>query len=359
VFSSEYLLFWENKIGLSINDLSYQKSLHHWINDGLMALFFLLIGLEIKREIISGELSTYQKAILPILAAFAGMVFPAILFLSVNISEPTVSGWGIPTATDIAFSLTVLSLIKGVPKSLRIFLIALAVADDIGAIILIGVFYSANINIFYCFASAIILSILLLMNRKGINKLSYYLILGLLLWQMIINSGIHPTIAGVILAFTIPYDKDSHTSPLHRLEEVLNKPVSFFILPLFALSNTGIILGSDFLHGLTTPDSIGIFLGLCIGKPLGIITVVYLSIKFKLAKLPTNAKIMDIIGLGFVCGIGYTMSIFISTVAYSNQVYIDSSKITVLIASVISALAGLFILIISRKISLNPGMEYD
>lgn len=346
--SEEFFKFWEIKLGISANGYIFEKTLHHWINDGLMAVFFLLIGLEIKREIISGELSTYQKAILPIFAALGGMVFPALLFILSNIGEPTITGWGIPTATDIAFSLAVLSLIKGVPKSLRIFLVALAVSDDIGAILLLAVFYADAVNFLYISGAILTFIMLLLLNHFKVKKLSYYIISGIILWLFVLNSGIHSTIAGVLLAFAIPFDKDNIHSPLHRLEEVLYSPVNFFILPLFALSNTGIIIESNFIGSLASADSIGILLGLIIGKPLGILSAVFLSIKLKFAKLPSDIKLIHLLGVGFLCGIGYTMSIFISTLAYSNQAFIDSSKITVLVASSISALIGLLILFISK-----------
>jgi Na+:H+ antiporter, NhaA family len=346
--SAEFFKFWETTLGFSANGYLYQKTIHHWINDGLMAVFFLLIGLEIKREIIEGELSTYQKAILPIFAAFGGMIFPALLFIITNLGQPTLSGWGIPTATDIAFSLAVLSLIKGVPKSLRIFLVALAVSDDIGAIILLAVFYAKTINLLFITTSIIMVLILFTLNHFKVKKTSFYIILGIILWVFVLNSGIHSTIAGVILAFAIPFDKDKRISPLHGLEEVLYTPVNFLILPLFALSNTGIILESNFIKSLSSPDSIGILLGLIIGKPLGILSFVFLSIKLKIAKLPSEIKLVHLLGVGFLCGIGYTMSIFISTLAYTNQGFIDSSKITVLVASCISAIIGLSILSLSK-----------
>lgn len=347
--SDEYYAIWHNVFGISINGSIFDMTFHHWINDGLMVVFFLLIGLEIKREIISGELSSYHKAILPIIAAIGGMVLPAFLFIITNIGHDTITGWGIPTATDIAFSLACLSLIKGIPKSLRIFLVALAVSDDIGAIMLLATFYAKNINLLYITFSFFGFIALLLMNYFKVKKLIYYLLAGFILWLFVLNSGIHATIAGVLIAFCIPFDKDLIHSPLHKLEHAIHTPVNFIILPLFALSNTGIVIESNFIASLASADSIGILLGLIIGKPLGIILAVYLSIKLKFTKLPSEFNFIQLLGIGFLCGIGYTMSIFISTLAYTEISFIDSSKITVLVASFIAAIIGISILLLSKK----------
>jgi Na+:H+ antiporter, NhaA family len=343
-FKVYYQQIWNIKLGVIGNGIVFQKTLLHWIDDGFMAVFFLLIGLEIKRELISGELSSYQKALLPGVAAFGGMAVPALIFILFNLGKASISGWGIPMATDIAFSIAVLSLVKGVPKSLRIFLVALAVVDDIGAIIVIAIFYSSSVNILYLSGSLIIISVLFILNIRNVLKLSYYIILGIILWYLVLNSGIHSTIAGVILAFTIPYNKEVNDSPLHKFESVLNKPVNFIILPLFALANTGIVLETNFLAGLQSNNSLGILMGLILGKPIGIVSAVFLSVKFGFAKIPEFTGLKEFIGIGFLCGIGYTMSIFISGLAYNNQVLIESSKISVLVSSLISALIGLFFL---------------
>ncbi len=336
-----YFKIWEIKIGFIGDDYVFRKTLKHWVDDGLMSVFFLLIGLEIKREFISGELSSTQKAILPGLAAIGGMVVPALIFLIFNLGTPTVNGWGIPMATDIAFSLAVLSLIKGVPKSLRIFLVALAVADDIGAIMVIAIFYSDTIHLLYLAGAAVVFALLMLLNRKRVCKLSWYIILGLVLWLLILKTGIHTTIAGVILAFTIPFVPDKNDSPLHRLESVLHTPVSFFVLPLFALANTGIVIqGGNFIQGLMQNESIGIILGLVLGKPIGILGAVLLAILFKVAKIPEGTNLWQFLGIGFLCGIGYTMSIFIAGLAYTNAEIIDSSKLAILVASFIAAIVG-------------------
>ncbi|MCX6152930.1 MAG: Na+/H+ antiporter NhaA [Candidatus Kapabacteria bacterium] len=348
--SSAYAEFFEIKLGPTLMGFVFQKTIHTWINEGLMAVFFLLIGLEIKREMISGELSSYQKAILPVISAVGGMIMPAFLFFIVNHNKPTVSGWGIPTATDIAFSLAVLSLIKGIPKSIRIFLVALAVADDIGAIILIGVFYTSSFNLLYCALSLLVFAILFIINKLKVKNIVYYLALGLILWLVVMFSGIHSTIAGVLLAFTIPYEKGNRNSILHKIENFLFKPVAYIILPLFALANTGIEIQNSFFNLIKSPVSIGIIIGLCLGKPLGIVSAIYISFKCKISPLPTNTSFLNLIALGFICGIGYTMSIFISTIAFSNHVFINESKITVLIASVISASIGLILFKISKKI---------
>jgi NhaA family Na+:H+ antiporter len=336
-----YFALWDIKIGFIGNDYVFQKTLKHWVDDGLMSIFFLLVGLEIKREFISGELSSAQKAILPAMAAIGGMLVPALIFVFYNAGTPTVDGWGIPMATDIAFSLAVLSLIKGVPNSLRIFLVALAVADDIGAIIVIAVFYSETIHLIYFAGAIVVIALLLFMNKKKVFKLSWYLILGILLWLLVLKTGIHTTIAGVILAFTIPFNTEKENSPLHKLESVLHTPVNFFVLPLFALANTGIVIQSvNFFAGLQSNESLGIILGLVVGKPIGILGAVLLAMAFKIAKIPEGTNLWQFLGIGFICGIGYTMSIFIAGLAYSNPAIIDSSKIAVLTASLIAAIAG-------------------
>jgi NhaA family Na+:H+ antiporter len=322
-----------------------------------MAVFFLMIGLEIKRELISGELSSYQKAILPGIGALGGMIVPAVLFAAFNFGKPSISGWGIPMATDIAFSLAVLSLIKGIPKSIRIFLVALAVADDLGAIMVIAVFYSESLQLIYLGGSIVIFFILIYMNKRNVQKLSYFVILGLVLWFLILQSGIHSTIAGVLLAFTIPYNRYTEDSPLHKFEAVLHKPVNFIILPLFALANTGIIIESNFLASLKSSDSLGILFGLVLGKPIGIFTAVYLSVKLGVAQLPLNRRLLEFLGVGFICGIGYTMSIFISGLAYKDVLLIESSKISVLVASLIAAVIGFIVLYLmfsrKKKVTIN------
>ncbi len=339
-----YFSIWEMKIGFIGNDYVFQKTLRHWVDDGLMSVFFLLVGLEIKREFISGELSSAQKAILPGFAAIGGMLVPALLFAFYNQGTATADGWGIPMATDIAFSLAVLSLIKGVPNSLRIFLVALAVADDIGAIVVIAIFYSHTINLIYLSGAMLVLAILMYMNKKKVYKVSWYLIFGIILWLLILQTGIHTTIAGVILAFTIPFNMERENSPLHKLEASLHTPVNFFILPLFALANTGIIIQSgNFLSGLQSNESLGIILGLVLGKPIGIIGAVLVMSIFKIAKIPEGTNLWQFLGIGFICGIGYTMSIFITGLAYVNPEIVDSSKIAVLVASSLAAIIGFLI----------------
>lgn len=344
-FAQYYFKIWEIKIGFIGDDYVFRKTLKHWVDDGLMSIFFLLIGLEIKREFISGELSSTQKAILPGLAAVGGMIVPAIIFLLFNAGTPTADGWGIPMATDIAFSLAVLSLIKGVPNSLRIFLVALAVADDIGAIAVIAIFYSDTIHMVYLAGAILLMAILLYMNKKKVYKLSWYIILGIILWLLVLKTGIHTTIAGVLLAFTIPFDSESDDSPLHRLENVLHSPVNFFVLPLFALANTGIpIQAGNFLSGLISNEGLGIILGLVLGKPIGIFLAVIFALVFKVSKLPDGTNLSQFLGVGFICGIGYTMSIFIAGLAYTNAEIIDNAKIAILVASAIAAIIG-FLLI--------------
>ncbi len=335
---------WKTEIGFKGGEYFFTKTLRHWVDDGLMAVFFLLMGLEIKKEITGGELSNPAKAMLPGSAALGGMIVPAAIFIAFNIGKVTISGWGIPMATDIAFSVAVLSLVRGVPSSLRVFLITLAVVDDIGAIVIIAAFYSGAIQLYYLAGALLVFLILLYFNKLKIQGLPVYLILGILLWLLVLKSGIHATIAGVALAFAIPHNKGSIDSPLQKLMKSLHMPVYMIILPLFALANTGISLGSDFFAGLASNESLGIILGLVLGKPVGVLLFVLLALKLGLAKNHGSIRTADFLGIGFLCGIGYTMSIFISGLAYDDIQLIESSKISVLIASVISAIFGLMIL---------------
>lgn len=314
----------------------------HWINDALMAIFFLLIGLELKREIQEGELSTKEKAMLPVLAALGGMIVPAFIYITLNFHTGNIAGVGIPMATDIAFSLGVLSLLgKIVPLPLKIFLTALAVADDLGAIIIIAIFYTKNIQLYYLLAVMGVALILLLCMRFNVNYFFIYLIGGILLWIFMHKSGVHATLAGVLLAFLIPSDTDPNKNSLSNiLQHYLNKPVTFFILPLFALANTSIEINAEMFKGVINYNTIGIALGLFIGKPLGITFFTYIGIKLKWFMLPTNINIKHILGVGFIAGIGFTMSIFISILAFEKSIALDYSKIAVLFASLCSGIVG-------------------
>lgn len=314
-------------------------SIEHIVNDGLMTIFFLLVGLELEREIYVGELSDIKKALLPIFAAIGGMIFPALIHYFFNHGTMTQSGAGIPTATDIAFSLAVLSLFsKKVPYSLKIFLTALAIADDLGAVFVIAIFYTKTISWYYLVGSLVVFSILLLFNRLKVKRLSIYLLTGALMWYLMLNSGIHATISGVMLAFAIPFTKEKNISI--DLQKTLHKPVALFILPLFALVNTSIFIGSNWIDNLFSPNSYGIFYGLVLGKPIGILLFTFLAIIFRFSKLPSDLKWSHIIGASLLAGIGFTMSIFVSNLAFEDHSLVQYSQITVLISSLVSVLFG-------------------
>ena len=316
-----------------------------WINDALMAIFFLLIGLELERELYNGELSDFRNALLPILAAAGGIVLPAGIHFLMNHGTPTQAGIGIPMATDIAFALGVLALLgRRVPASLKIFLTALAVMDDLGAIIVIALFYTAQLSIAYLAGALAVFMVLLAMNRLlRVAALWPYLLLGALMWFLMLKSGVHATIAGVLLAFAIPYSalEDDATSPSHRLENVLHKPVAFLILPIFALANTGILIGTGWAQELMSANSIGIFLGLLIGKPVGILLFSFIAVAAGVCRLPLDLAWRHILGAGLLGGIGFTMSIFITNLAFTGQAgLIDASKIAILLASLTAGVIG-------------------
>lgn len=320
----------------------------HFINDGLMAIFFFLVGLEIKRELLIGELSSIKKSILPIIAAFGGMVFPALIYSLFNVSTPWTNGWGVPMATDIAFSLGILSLLGSrAPLSLRIFLTALAIIDDLGGILTIAIFYAGNINWQFFFLSLAVLAILLVFNRLKVNKQWLYLTLGLLLWYCIFNSGIHATVAGVLLAFTIPL------SGIAQLEHRLHLPVNFIIMPLFAFANTAILLPTDFSAVTQSTVAYGIFIGLLLGKPLGIFIFSWLAVRFQLGDLPKGISWQHIWGMGLVAGIGFTMSLFMANLAFDSVAVQTIAKVAVMAASAVAGIAGFLLLKLISKRSLK------
>jgi NhaA family Na+:H+ antiporter len=343
IFQTEYLQIWNLEIG--------NHSFVHWINDGLMTIFFLLIGLELEREVYIGELSTLKKAALPLFGALGGMVVPALIYLYFNFGTSTQSGAGIPMATDIAFAIGILSLLGNrVPTSLKIFLTALAVIDDLGAIIIIAVFYTSTISFLNLGIALGILGILFILNRLKVNALFPYLIGGILMWYFMLNSGIHATITGVLLAFVIPFGDGKKENISFKLQHFLHNPVAFVILPLFALANTCIVINSNWYEGLTHTNSIGIILGLIIGKPLGIWLLSYLGVTLGLCVLPKKLQWKNIFGAGILGGIGFTMSIFITLLAFDNESDIVISKISILIASFIAAIFGFIVL----KLTLKP-----
>ncbi|WP_064574211.1 Na+/H+ antiporter NhaA [Cupriavidus gilardii] len=333
----QYLHLWHVKVaGLSVE---------HWINDALMAIFFLLIGLELERELYNGELSSLRNALLPIVAAVGGIAVPALIHFGFNGGTPTQAGIGIPMATDIAFALGVLALLGSrVPASLKVFLTALAVMDDLGAIIVIALFYTAELAFVYLAGALAVFAALLVMNRVlRVMSLIPYLLGGVLMWFLMLKSGVHATIAGVLLAFAIPFSarQDDAASPSHRLEHFLHRPVAFVILPIFALANTGIVIGSDWAQELASSNSLGILAGLVVGKPLGITLVSFVAVAIGLCKLPLDLRWRHVLGAGLLGGIGFTMSIFITNLAFTDApAVINASKMAILLASLSAGVLG-------------------
>ncbi|QQE09301.1 Na+/H+ antiporter NhaA [Cupriavidus sp. ISTL7] len=333
----QYLHLWHVKVaGLSVE---------HWINDALMAIFFLLIGLELERELYNGELSSLRNALLPIVAAAGGIAVPALIHFGFNGGTPTQAGIGIPMATDIAFALGVLALLGSrVPASLKIFLTALAVMDDLGAIIVIALFYTAELAFVYLAGALAVFGALLFMNRVlRVMSLIPYLLGGVLMWFLMLKSGVHATIAGVLLAFAIPFSgrQDDAASPSHRLEHFLHRPVAFVILPIFALANTGIVIGGDWAQELASSNSLGILAGLMVGKPLGITILSFLAVAVGICKLPLDLRWRHVFGAGLLGGIGFTMSIFITNLAFTGEPgVINASKMAILLASLSAGVLG-------------------
>ncbi|MBO9672189.1 MAG: Na+/H+ antiporter NhaA [Sphingobacteriaceae bacterium] len=344
-----FIRFLETKLGFG--PVNY--SILAWINDALMAIFFLLVGLEIKRELIEGELSSLKSAALPVIAALGGMLVPALIYSLLNQGTETASGWGIPMATDIAFALAIIAMLgKNVPPSLKIFLAALAIVDDLGAILVIAIFYTSQIHFEYLAMAGGILLLLALMNYFGVKRLIFYLLPGVLLWYCIHHSGIHATIAGVLLAFTIPTNETDIESPLEKLEHALTTPVNYLIMPVFALANTNITFQKEMLTGLVSPLGLGIIIGLFAGKTIGVTLFSWLAVKLKWADLPTGAGWKHILGLGMLAGIGFTMSIFIALLSFSEAMHIAEAKFAILTASVLSGVVGYVFL---RVVKANQG----
>jgi NhaA family Na+:H+ antiporter len=344
-FGKDYLDLWHNKIGFEIGGVTLKYSVEHWINNGLMAIFCLLIGLEIKRELYIGELSELKNATLPVIAAIGGMATPALLHFLLNRGTETQAGFGIPIATDIAFAIGVLALLGNrVPIALKIFLVSLAIIDDLGSIIVIALFYIGDLSLLYFVLAFGIFAGLLMLNRLGIKRLSFYFIPGFFMWYFMDKSGIHATITGVLLAFAIPFASGDEESPSYKLEHFLQRPVAFIVIPLFALANTCIALTGNWMEGLLTLNNLGIFVGLFFGKPLGIFLFSLLAVKMGLSKLPSDVSWKHIIGAGFLGGIGFTMSIFITLLAFGNPEIIQSSKISIILSSITAATVGSLIL---------------
>lgn len=393
-YHEAYHHLWEIKLSIGIDQYILNKPLHIWINDGLMAIFFFVIGLELKREFIDGELSTLKKAGLPMMAAFGGMIFPAIIFFLINKGTDAGHGWGIPMATDIAFALALLSMAgKHIPGSLKVFLSALAVADDLGAVLVIAFFYTSNLNFLPLGIAALCLLILLAGNKLGIRSTAFYLLIGIAVWIGFLLSGVHATIAGVLVAFTIPaatrinenyfssrlrklsdeFEQEvpnnstlttpnqhmtiaqvknltlAAETPLQKIEYALHPWVAFVIMPLFALANAGIIIGADFFTALVNPVSIGVIAGLIAGKFTGILLFTWIMVRSGLSQLPEQARWKHIAGVALLAGVGFTMSLFISNLAFENPEFMEQAKYGILTASVIAGVMGVFLLKYFKK----------
>jgi Na+:H+ antiporter, NhaA family len=341
-FGEGYHHFWQTQFA--------GHSIEHWVNDGLMTIFFLLIGLELEREIYKGELSNFKDALLPIFGAMGGIIIPASIYMLFNFGTSTQSGTGIPMATDIAFALGVLSLSSNrVPASLKVFLTALAVIDDLGAILIIALFYTQTLLWTNLFIASGIFALLLVLNRLKIRNLIPYLIGGVGMWYFMLNSGVHATITGVLLAFAIPFGNGDEKSTSYILQHFLHRPVAFIILPIFALANTAIILSSDIGQTLTQNYSAGIAAALIAGKPMGIFLFTFLAVSFGFCKLPGDLNWKLILSVGFLGGIGFTMSIFITLLAFDNEAIINNAKLVILISSLIAGLIGFAGLKLSLK----------
>lgn len=342
IFSSGYLHFWHTDIA--------GQPIEYWINDGLMVIFFLLIGLELEREVYLGELSNIKNALLPIFGAIGGMLIPAGLYLFFNYGTNTQSGAGIPMATDIAFALGILSLLGNrIPTSLKIFLTALAVIDDLGAILVIALFYTKTLFWNNLLIALGIFVVLLIFNRLKVRNLIPYLIGGVVMWYFMLNSGVHATITGVLLAFAIPFGNGNKQSTSFILQHFLHKPVAFIILPIFALANTAIILSSNMGEILTEHYSIGIALGLIVGKPLGIFALSFFAVKLGICELPSDLNWKSIIGVGFLGGIGFTMSIFVTLLAFDDTTIINNAKFIILLSSLLAGVIGFLSLKLTLK----------
>lgn len=398
-WAESYKHFWETEMMIEVGSFKLSESLHHWINDGLMALFFFHVGLEIKAELVGGELNSFRKAILPVVAAFGGMFVPVLIFLLVNIASPTAVGWGIPMATDIAFAVVLITAFRNkIAPGLIVFLTALAVVDDLGSILVIATFYSSGTDLMVLSIGLLGFVVLLIGNKLGIRSPRFYIIIGVVgLWYFFLESGVHATIAGVLIALAVPartkvngkaFVKDAQKliddfdhscssgtvllthhqtdvledlhkcvadaeSPLQHWSRVLEPLVNFIVLPLFALSNAGFALGAESFEILFAPVGIGIFLALWLGKPIGIFLSTYLLVKFKIAELPKGATWFQVLGVATLAGIGFTVSLFISELAFEQEMIIEGSKLSVLLASLVAAISGVLLL---RR---NPIQEHQ
>ncbi|MGZ8511557.1 MAG: Na+/H+ antiporter NhaA [Chitinophagaceae bacterium] len=359
-WGSSYTGFWHRYADLSFLTVKLNYSIEHWINDGLMAIFFLLVGLEIERELYAGELKDIKVAALPIAAAVGGMLVPAAIHFIFNKGTATESGFGIPMATDIAFALGMLALLgKRVPFALKIFLTALAIIDDLGAILVIALFYNDGISWGYLLGALGIFAGLFVLGKLKVYNLLFYILPGIVMWYCMLKSGVHATVTGVLLAFAIPFGDAGRKSPSYKLQHFLHKPVAFIILPIFALANTGLILSDGWVNELATANSLGIILGLLAGKPLGILLFCFLLIKLKWGSLPAGISMKHLAGAGILAGIGFTMSIFIANLAFKAGGALQASKIAVLTGSILSCIIGLLWLRVTLKKSAAEEIEIE
>lgn len=340
-----YINFWGFKTGFSLGNLDFHLSLADWINDGLMTIFFLMVGLEIERELYIGELSDRKRALLPVIGALGGMIAPALVYWGFNRGTETISGIGIPTATDIAFAIAIMGFVSNrVPLSIKVFLTALAIIDDLGAILVIALFYGHGFSASYLGIALGILGFLFILAKRGVTSLWIYLPAGAVAWIFMMHSGIHATITGVLLAFVIPFENGTKSSVSYKLQHALHQPVAFIIIPLFALANTALLLNTEMLHELGNAESMGIFFGLLLGKPLGITLFAYASVAFGITKFSKGVRFAHIFGSGILAGIGFTMSIFITNLAFTNESWIQLGKISILLGSAAAAILGLIFL---------------
>lgn len=345
-----YRHFMHQKFDLSFSAIQLNYSVEHWVNDGLMAIFFLMVGLEVKREIYIGELADFKKAILPLAAAIGGICVPSLIHFILNAGTETQTGFAIPMATDIAFALGILAIAGNrVPTSVKIFLTALAIIDDIGAILVIAFFYTKTISFAFLLTALGILAVLFLLNKLRVQKLIFYIIPGIIVWYCFLKSGVHATIAGVLLAFVIPFHKNDEQNISNKLLHFLHKPVAFFIVPIFALVNTALFIPPGFLESLSSSNSKGIILGLAIGKFIGIFSVPFILVKVGYSKMQDGMTWKNLVGIGFLGGIGFTMSMFIANLAFENPDLVNDSKLSILVASTISAITGLIIFFSNKK----------
>ena len=352
---SSYDAFLGIPLEIRIGEFQIAKPLLLWINDGLMAIFFFLVGLEVKREVLDGELSEPSRVVLPVIAAIGGMAVPAAIYSIINWHDPVaIQGWAIPSATDIAFALAVLVLLGSrIPNSLKLFLMTLAIVDDLGAIVIIALFYTSNLSVTSLIIAAVAILVLLLLNRSGVLALAPYLLVGLVLWAAVLKSGVHATLAGVLIAFFIPYKRmpGEQQTQLEKLEHDLHPAVAYGILPLFAFANTGISLEGLTFQSLLHPVPFGIAAGLFFGNQLGVFGFSWIAIKLGLAKLPTGANWLQLYGVAMLCGIGFTMSLFISSLAFENAgpEFAVDDRLGILIGSMVSAILGYFMLRLTSR----------